>query len=212
MRNLKTYIIIGLVLIASALYAKAEWDKSRLRKSMRVEMEAMNELRQEKRTIYSRYAIESQKLDEALKGNDSLKTMLKSRDEELRGAASATLRYKNLYLEAQGEVRIDTIPGQVPQCEVKFAIQKGRIGIEGLTRCPSGQVSLAIVQEPLSLQFYITKTKSGFIRSYLETNDTSLVVEDLKVLYKEEKPGFLRRHAWKIGIGAGIITYALLKE
>jgi hypothetical protein len=61
------------------------------------------------------------------------------------------------------------------------------------------------------LDAYVTETSFGLIRSYVETNDSRLVVEELKILHEEEKPSFWQRHWLKLGIGAGLITCAFLK-
>jgi len=83
--------------------------------------------------------------------------------------------------------------------------------VEGFTLCPSGLVTLSIEQDPLKLDFFGVETQSSLLRWYVETNDSSLVVEELNVHYKPKRPSFWQRHWLKLGIGAGIVTYAVVK-
>jgi hypothetical protein len=55
------------------------------------------------------------------------------------------------------------------------------------------------------------ETQSGLLRWYVETNDSSLVVEDLNIHYKPKPISFWNRHGLKMGIGAGILSYLILK-
>jgi len=83
--------------------------------------------------------------------------------------------------------------------------------VEGFTLCPSGLVSLSVNQAPFKLDLFSVETQSGLLRWYVETNDSDLVVEDITVHYKPKRPSFWQRHWWKVGVGAGIITYAVMK-
>lgn len=82
----------------------------------------LGDLIQKKETIYSRYAVATKKVDEALASNDSLKAVLDARGEELRQTAQLVARYKSLHIETQGTVSADTttMPDSVAQCRVDF--------------------------------------------------------------------------------------------
>jgi len=208
----QTYIIVALLVGIAGVYLYGGYQQRRLRDALQTELIGKNELEKETASLYSKYALEVKRVEKFATLSDSLKKKLEHRGEELRQATSAVLRYKSLHAEIQGKVSIDTVT--VPdssQCRVDFERKVGRIEVRGFSLCPSGLVNLTLDQDPLKLDLYLTETKSGLFRSYLETNDSSLVVEDLSIHYKRDRPSFWQRHWWKLGIGAGILTYALLK-
>jgi len=56
------------------------------------------------------------------------------------------------------------------------------------------------------------ETESALLRRYVETNDSNLVVEDVTVRYRPKRSSFWPRHWLKVGVGAGLITYVLLRD
>lgn len=208
----QTYIVVALLVGIAGVYLYGGYQQRRLRDALQTELMGKNELEKETASLYSKYALEVKRVEKFAALSDSLKDKLDRRGEELRQASSALLRYKDLYLEMQGQVTIDsvTIPDS-SQCRVDFEKKIGRLSVRGFSLCPSGLVEIMLKQDPLRIDLYLTKTKAGLFRSYLETNDSSLVVEELNVHYKPQRPSFLQRHWLKLGVGAGILTYALLK-
>jgi hypothetical protein len=214
MRGLRfqTYIIAALLVGIAGVYLYGGYQQRRLRDALQTELIGKNELEKETASLYSKYALEVKRVEKFAALSDSLKKRLERRGEELRQASSAVLRYKSLYAEIQGKVSIDTVT--VPdsdECRIDFEKKIGRITVHGESFCPSGLVTLRLDQDPLKLDLYLTETRSGLFRSYLETNDSNLLVEELNVHYEPERPSFWQRHWLKLGMGAGVITYVLLK-
>jgi len=105
----------------------------------------------------------------------------------------------------------EELPDGPSQYRVDFEKKIGRLSVRGFSLCPSGLVELALKQDPLRIDLYLAKTKSGLLRSYLETNNSTLVIDDLTIHYKPKRPSFWQRHWWKLGVGVGIMTYAVMK-
>lgn len=209
----QSYIIVALLVGISGVYLYGGYQQRSLRDALQTELMGKNELEKETASLYSKYALEVKRVEKFATLSDSLKKKLERRGEEVRQATSAVLRYKSLYAEIQGKVSIDTVT--VPdssQCRVDFERKVGRIEVRGFSLCPSGLVEIMLKQDPLKIDLYLTETKAGLFRSYLETNDSSLVVEDLSIHYKRDRPSFWQRHWLKLGIGAGLVTYMVLKD
>ena len=210
-------ITVGLVIIL-ALFFNCERNRAnRLNFEYLKEVAKNATLIKESADTYSKLTA-AVATEEALKSqlvisNKELSKLVKSRNEKVMEYNSLKLKFENLQTAFNTVSEIDS----AGRCIVPIDTVLGKVNLVGRTKCDSsgGRVEFDTLQiSPIRLQLFKTKAKTGLWNYYvtLSQEDSSfLAVDSLEIMFTETKPSFLQKHAWKIGIVAGVATILLLK-
>jgi len=197
--NFKTSVIIflSLVVLFGGILGYREYQHRKIERALNSEIQRQSHLLIEDSTLYSKIAQEKRSIEA---DNKNLKALLKSRDEKIKTLTQITLIQDSvIFALQQGTITHDTSTGT--DSLIIKSYQKP-YHLLGYALFPSGKWSLKVDRDPFNLSVYYTQTKFGNInRVYIDTQDSSLTVSDVKIYKAKEKKSIFKTFRFDVGGG-----------
>lgn len=197
--NFKTFVIIflAMVVLFAGILTYNNYQHKKAEQALREEIQRQNHLIIEDSTLYSKLAEEKNSIAAE---NKDLKVLLKVRDEKIQSLTQLTLIQDSIiFALQQGTLIHDTLTNS--DSLIINGYQKP-YGIKGYALFPSGKWSLTVARDPFALNIYYTQTKFGNInRVYVDTQDSTLKVSDVKFYKAKEKKSIFKTFRFDIGGG-----------
>jgi len=194
----KTFVIIflSMVVLFAGIIAYTNYQHRKTEQSLRDEIQRQNRLIVEDSTLYSKLAEEKNSIAAE---NKDLKVLLKVRDEKIQSLTKLTLMQDSIiFVLQQGTV----IPDTGNTGRIIMNAYRKPYNINGYALYPSGKWGLTIVRDPILLAVYYTQTKFGDInRVYVDTQDSTLKVSDVKFYKAKEKKSIFKTFRFDLGGG-----------
>jgi hypothetical protein len=186
-----------MVVIFAGILIYTNYQHNKAEQALRDEIQRQNHLITEDSTLYSKVAEEKNSIAAE---NKDLKALLKSRDEAIKNLTKITLTQDSIiFALQQGTVIHDTLANS--DSLIIKSYQKP-YHLLGYALFPSGKWSLKVDRDPINLVVYYTQTKFGNInRVYIDTQDSTLKVSNVKVYKAKEKKSIFKTFRFDIGAG-----------
>jgi len=195
--NFKTFVIIflSMVVLFAGIFIYTNYQHRKVEQALRDEIQRQNHLIIEDSTLYSKLAEEKNSIAAE---NKDLKVLLKVRDEKIQSLTQLTLTQDSIiFALQQGTV----IPDTGNTGRIIMSAYHKPYNINGYALYPSGKWSLGIVRDPILLAVYYTQTKFGAInRVYVDTQDSTLKVSDVKFYKAKEKKSIFQTLEFNLGV------------